>query len=232
MSRKEKRTQDLREAKDRKMKKVAVGLAVVLVAVLAFEVPKMLKSGGSSSSAPPAATTTADALLRRPRPALPRRTPPGTAAAAVTPVTSTKLPNSDTLPKVGKSQLYAFSHFAGKDPFVQQVGAATGPACRLPSPSTHLRDRSAAAGGRTAAAVTHHAHDADAGGDGRGEDRDQRPRPGRADRRELPEREPALQARLGLARRRADRHRERLVLERRADRLARRRPDADARRHG
>jgi hypothetical protein len=40
-------------------------------------------------------------------------------------VASSKLPNSDTLPKVGKAQLYSFSHFASKDPFVQQVVAAT-----------------------------------------------------------------------------------------------------------
>ena len=37
MSRKQKRMQDLREAKDRRMKKVAIGLSVVLVLVLAFE---------------------------------------------------------------------------------------------------------------------------------------------------------------------------------------------------
>src|SRR5207253_3413370 len=57
MSRK-KRMQNLREAKDRRTKKVALGLSVVLVAVLAFEVPKMLHHGSSSSSPPPATTTT------------------------------------------------------------------------------------------------------------------------------------------------------------------------------
>ncbi len=42
--------ENLREAKDKKMKKVAVGLSVVLVAVLAFEVPKLLHSGSSGSA--------------------------------------------------------------------------------------------------------------------------------------------------------------------------------------
>ncbi len=61
MSRK-KRMQNLREAKDRRAKKLAVGGAVVLVAVLAFEVPHML-GGGSKTSAPASttATTTGDA---------------------------------------------------------------------------------------------------------------------------------------------------------------------------
>jgi hypothetical protein len=116
MNRKQKRMEDLREAKDRKMKKVAIGLSVVLALVLAFEVPKVLNSGPKTSSTPPAATTSGATGT-----ATPAVTPAGTAAAAVTPVASSKLPNSDTAPRVGKAQLYSFSHFAGKDPFVQQV---------------------------------------------------------------------------------------------------------------
>jgi hypothetical protein len=102
------------------MKKIAVGGAVLLVAVLAFEVPKMMKSG-NTSAAPAAATTTG-------APTTPTATTPaGTAAAAVTPTAaSTKLPNSETLPRVGKSQLYSFSHFAAKDPFVQQIDPSSG----------------------------------------------------------------------------------------------------------
>jgi hypothetical protein len=118
MKRREQRMQDLREAKDRKMKKIAAALSVVLAIVLAFEVPSMLKGSGGSSSTPPAATTT-DTSATAGVP--PSTTPPGTAAAAVTPVASAKLPNSDSLPRAGKSQLYSFSHFSGKDPFVQQV---------------------------------------------------------------------------------------------------------------
>jgi hypothetical protein len=123
MSRK-KRMQNLREEKDRRMKKVAIGLSVVLVAVLAFEVPKMLHSGGgASSSPPPAAATTADASTGATT--TPATTAPGTAAAAVMPTSaSTKLPNSDSALRVSKGQLYSFSHFAGKDPFVQQVSTA------------------------------------------------------------------------------------------------------------
>jgi hypothetical protein len=116
--------QSVRQAKDRRMKKIAVGGVVVLAAVLAFEVPKVLKhGGGASSSAPAPAVTTTPAATAVP--AAPATTAPGTAAAAVLPTAaSTKLPNSDLAPRRLKSQLFSFSRFAGKDPFVQQVSAA------------------------------------------------------------------------------------------------------------
>jgi hypothetical protein len=120
MSRKS-RMKDIRQAKDRRAKRLAIGGVVVLAAVLAFEVPHVLKkSGGSTSSPPPAATTTDTTTGAS---ASPATTAPATAtaAAASVPATSTKLPNSDVAPRRLKSQLYSFSHFAGKDPFVQQV---------------------------------------------------------------------------------------------------------------
>ncbi len=165
MSRK-KRMKDIREAKDRRAKKLAVGGAVLLVAVLAFEVPKVMKHGGGSSSAtPPAATTTAAAGTPA-APAAPATTAPGTAAAASLPTAaSTKLPDSDRTPKVSKSQLASFSHFTGKDPFVQQVtdgtsgpsgasssaAAGTGPAA---APSTPAATASASLGQSASSART------------------------------------------------------------------------------
>ena len=119
MSRKS-RMKDIRQAKDRRAKRLAIGGIVVLAAVVAFEVPHVLKkSGGSSSAAPPAATTTATDTSGATTPT------PGTAAAAAVPVASTKLTSSDLAPRRLKSQLYSFSHFVGKDPFVQQVTAAS-----------------------------------------------------------------------------------------------------------
>ena len=157
MSRK-KRQQDLQKAKDKKMKKVAVGLAVVLAVVLAFEVPKMLNHGGSSSAPPAqAVATTPSTSAAAPTTAAPTTTPAGTAAAAVMPVTSSKLPNSDTLPRAGKAQLFAFSHFASKDPFVQQVNPAAASSTSSSSSnsgsSTQYKPPTAAIG--TTAAVTH-----------------------------------------------------------------------------
>jgi hypothetical protein len=120
MSRKS-RMKDVREAKDRRAKRLAIGGAVLLVAVLAFEMPKVLKGhGGSSSSTPPAATTTTTPGYSAT--GTPTSTP--VASAAVLPATSTKLTSSDVAPRRSKSELYSFSHFSGKDPFVQQVSAS------------------------------------------------------------------------------------------------------------
>jgi hypothetical protein len=155
MNRKQKRMENLREAKDKKMKKVAVGLSVVLAVVLAFEVPSMLKGSGGSST--PAAAAPSSSTSAAPATSVaPATTPPGTAAAAVTPVASTKLPNSDTLPKVGKSQLYSFSHFTAKDPFVQQVNASQGSTASGSSSSSGSQSTSIAPTTGTTAAVTHH----------------------------------------------------------------------------
>jgi hypothetical protein len=112
---------DLRQAKDRRAKRLAIGGVVVLAAVLAFEVPKVMKSSGGSSSPPPAASSTATAGGAS---TTPGTTAPGAAAAAAAPVVSTKLTSSDVAPRRLKSQLYSFSHFAGKDPFIQQVSAS------------------------------------------------------------------------------------------------------------
>jgi hypothetical protein len=136
MSRKQ-RMQNAREAKDRRTKKVAVGLAVVLVAVLAYEVPKVMHSGNSSAAPPAVTTTTSTTATGTPV------TASGTAAAAVTPsAASTKLPNSDVSPRRTKSTLLSFSHFAGKDPFVQQVDNST----TAPTASTAAASSSGSAG--------------------------------------------------------------------------------------
>ena len=121
MSRKS-RMQSAREAKDKRMKMFAIGGVVLLAAVLAFEIPKVMKSSGGTASSPPAATTTAAGTGTSTTTAGPVGTA-GTAPAAL-PAGSTKLTNSDLLPRRLKSQLYSFSRFAGKDPFVQQVSAA------------------------------------------------------------------------------------------------------------
>jgi hypothetical protein len=118
-----KRMKDVRDAKDRRAKKLAIGGAVVLVAVLAYQMSHML--GGSKAAAPPASTTTTVAGAPGATPVT--TTPPGTAAAAVLPTTgSTKLTNSDVEPARSKSTLYSFSDFSGKNPFAQQLSATTG----------------------------------------------------------------------------------------------------------
>jgi hypothetical protein len=135
MSRKT-RMQDLRRAKDRRMKRIAVVGLVVLVAVLAFEIPHMLKGGGSTPT-PAATTTAAGGASTTPAATTPGTTVPGTAAPASLPTTaSSKLPNSDVAPVRTKSQILSFSQFSGKNPFVQQVSNQTAPAAGSPSAPT------------------------------------------------------------------------------------------------
>ncbi len=121
MSRK-KRMQNVREAKDRRAKKLAIGGGVLLAVLLAWEMPHYL--GGGKKSSAPAATTTA--ATTTPGTTLPAATAPGVVAAVATPATSTPLPNSDMPPRHSKQQLTGFSTFASKDPFAQQVTADTG----------------------------------------------------------------------------------------------------------
>jgi hypothetical protein len=121
MSRKT-RMQDIREAKDRRAKKLAIGGAVLLAIVLAWEIPHVL---GGKKSATPAGTTTAAAVdSTTPGATTPAISTPATATPESTP--SPKLTSSDLPPRRSKGQLASFSTFASKDPFVQQVTADTG----------------------------------------------------------------------------------------------------------
>jgi hypothetical protein len=119
--------QNVREAKDRRMKKIAIGGGIVLVALLAFEIPHFM--GGKKTAAPPAATTVTGATTT-PGTTAPATSTPTTAPVTAAPAASAKLTNSDLPPRSSKSQLTSFSTFASKDPFVSQIpadSAVTGP---------------------------------------------------------------------------------------------------------
>jgi hypothetical protein len=132
MSRKT-RMQNVREAKDKRAKRMAIGGAVLLAIVLAWEIPHFL---GGKKSASPAATTTAAASVD---PTTPGATTAGVTAGTATAAPSTaspKLTSSDLPPRRSKGQLASFSTFASKDPFVQQVKAPSGPEATVTSSST------------------------------------------------------------------------------------------------
>jgi hypothetical protein len=169
MRSRKKRMEDIRVAKDQKMKKVAIGLGVVFVAVLAFEVlPMVMHKGGGSAAAASTATTTSTPAPTTGTPAqattgsaAPATTPAGTTAAAVAPTaTSTKLTNSDQAPNVGKAQLFSFSQFTGRDPFAQQINTATAGPLQTGSSTTSSSSPTASTGttaaAGTTAAVTRH----------------------------------------------------------------------------
>lgn len=122
MSRK-KTMKSVREAKDRRAKRLAIGGGILLAIVLAWEVPHFL---GSKKAAAPPAPTTAVSTTTTPGTTAPATSTPTTPPATAAPTASAKLTNSDLPPRSSKEQLTSFSTFASKDPFVQQVPASSG----------------------------------------------------------------------------------------------------------
>ncbi len=108
-------TPEARAARERKQKIFVLVGGLLLVGLLALQLPKLL--GGPASDATAAPTTTAEA------PATPGVTPPvSTPAPSGTPVAAT-------------AKLTTFSVFERKDPFVQQVATRPPPATTASSPS-------------------------------------------------------------------------------------------------
>jgi hypothetical protein len=106
----------LASAKVRRQKQILAVGSVILLALLGFELPKMLKHGSNNAAPATPAVTAASSG-------------PALAAASGT------LPDTDRVsivPQVG--QLLSFGLFKGKDPFIQQL--ATTPTPLPPAPST------------------------------------------------------------------------------------------------
>jgi hypothetical protein len=158
MSRKS-RLQDARVAKDKRAKRMAIGGAVLLAGILAFELPHYL--GHKTASPATTTTSTTPGAVGSPT-TTPGSTVPGASATALPPTTNTRLPNSDVAPRRTRSQLFSFDHFASKDPFVaQSTVSAAPPSASSPSgtssnaptgsPPTGGANYTAASGARTLA---------------------------------------------------------------------------------
>ena len=112
-----------------KRQKIYAGIGgVILLAVLAFQVPRTLKmmhpADASSSSPPPAATPAST-----PTPISAPSLSGGNAAAAAAAPGGDGITDPDAVPPPQSGQLLAFGLFRSKDPFVQQLklNGATGP---------------------------------------------------------------------------------------------------------
>ncbi len=111
------------KAKEAKQKKIAIGGAVLLLAILGFQGPKTLKmlQGPQPVTAPtstaPVATTPG---------VTPGVTTPGgtTTGAPVAAPELTAVADSDLSPEAVQGQLATFERFASKDPFAQQAEPA------------------------------------------------------------------------------------------------------------
>lgn len=135
------------KAKEARQKKLAIGLAVAFVAVLAFQGPKTLKllSGSGGEAAAPVAT---------PAPATPTPVPGTPAPAAADPAATEAavLADSDLPPAADPGQFLTFETFSSKDPFVQQVDSgAPNPGAGLATPPSESNEAELAAEAAAAA---------------------------------------------------------------------------------
>ena len=102
-------TSDARAARERKQRIFVVVGAVVLLALLAFQLPKLLGGSGTETAAPAAGTTAGG------------ETEPGTQGTTALPVA---LVDTDRPLALGPGQFRSFTLFEPKDPFVQQIASA------------------------------------------------------------------------------------------------------------
>ena len=107
------------KAKEAKQKKIAIGGAVLLLALLGFQGPKTLKmlQGPQPVTAPTSTAPTTTPASGAPASG---GTAAGVAPAAAAPELSA-VADSDLPPEVEQGQLATFERFASKDPFAQQA---------------------------------------------------------------------------------------------------------------
>lgn len=130
---------DLKAKQKARNQKIILGVGgVLLVGVLAMQLPKMLKHSSSSSAPPPATITNADGTITTPppvstpgSPAVPINVSASKRSALVAGVTLSPA----TTPDAAQGQLWSFSRFKTKDPFVPQVrdSSSAGPTTSSPS---------------------------------------------------------------------------------------------------
>ena len=133
-----------------KRQKIYAGVGgVILLAVLAFQVPrtlKMMHPADASSSSPPPATTTGSTAAPISAPSL---SGGNTATAAAAAPGGDGITDPDAVPAPQSGQLLAFGLFRSKDPFVQQLklNGAAGAAGATPAPAGPTGSKGPATGG-------------------------------------------------------------------------------------
>jgi hypothetical protein len=115
---------DLKAQKERKQKIILAVGGVLLVGVLAMQLPKML-SHGSSSSATPAAPPTTTPVGSNPTPSSTPSAPINVSASKGSAQLAGVVLVPAKKPDAGQGQLWSFSRFKAKDPFVPQVKDGT-----------------------------------------------------------------------------------------------------------
>jgi hypothetical protein len=115
------------EEKAKKQKRLLAVLSVFLLALLGYQMPKLLGGSGASSTSPPPQTVAAETL-------------PGAGSG----LPAGQLPNTDHVAlQPGSTKLISFGLFKSKDPFVQQLSTLPGAATPAPAPAVAPPLRSA-----------------------------------------------------------------------------------------
>ena len=124
------RSADPKAAKARRQKKIAIGGSLVLVLLLAVQVPKTLKlMNPEKTAAPPAASAPAPTPTPPSGSTTVPAAPPAAAGGGATTIPAaavTGLPDTTASPAPDQGQLVSFERFASKDPFSQQVSVSGG----------------------------------------------------------------------------------------------------------
>jgi hypothetical protein len=143
------------KAKAKRQKIIAAVGGVILLGVLAFQVPRTMKmlnqsSGSSSTSTPaPATTTTSSGPIAAPS------LGGGNATASTAAATGGDgLSDPDATAVAASGQLLAFGLFRSKDPFVQQLTAKSTAAAPKPAAASGATGASGATAKPTAAVVS------------------------------------------------------------------------------
>jgi hypothetical protein len=112
--------QDAAKAKAKRQKVMAAGGAVLLLGLLAVQVPRTMKMLNAQAPPPPPPAAAPTTGVPTDPSVLPT---PGTVGGGAAPTASGDgtLVDSDVAPAPDSGQLVAFGRFASKDPFVQQI---------------------------------------------------------------------------------------------------------------
>lgn len=124
------------KAKAKRQKVMAVGGGVLLLALLAFQVPRTMKMLNAEAPPPPPPAEVAPGTVPSDPSVLPT---PGAVGGGAAPNASGggTLVDSDPVPVAADGQLISFGRFASKDPFVEQIDPTTagGSGGSTPAPS-------------------------------------------------------------------------------------------------
>jgi hypothetical protein len=144
------------KAKAKRQKTFAAVGGAILLALLAFQVPRTLKMLHQSDASAASSTTTTAATTATTPPGTTSPAAPVASGASTTSAGTGGLTDPDAVPPPQSGQLLAFGRFRTKDPFAQQLGASCADAagCSASPDGSGSTSKSPAGSGGAAAAGT------------------------------------------------------------------------------